>query len=164
MYEEMFRIHSDLLKAMSHPRRLEIIQLLRGKALSVGEIQDMLHLPQANISQHLQILREAGVTVTTKKGKQVFYKLTHKNFIKACDLMREILLEKYSSNPMANELTKSMADLVPVAEDPVCHMRISPKTAGFAYDYKGQHYYFCASGCEHKFRTSPETFVGRKHT
>ena len=106
MYEEIFRIHSELLKAMSHPRRLEIIHLLRGKTLTVTEIQNMLHLPQANISQHLQILREAGIVVTSKKGKQVLYRLAHRNFIKACDLMRDVLVEKYTKDPLATALEK----------------------------------------------------------
>jgi len=162
MYEEVFRIHSELLKAMSHPRRLEIINLLRGKTLTVTEIQNMLHLPQANISQHLQILREAGVAITSKKGKQVLYRLAHRNFIKACDLMRDILMEKYAKDPLASALGKSMTDLMPITVDPVCNMRLSPKTAGFGYEYKGKHYYFCASGCQHKFSQKPEKYLSQE--
>ena len=53
MYHQIFAYHTKLLKAMSHPKRLEIIHLLRDQALTVSEIQSMLDLPQpilANIS------------------------------------------------------------------------------------------------------------------
>ena len=61
MYEEVFKLHAQLLKSIAHPRRLEIIHLLRDQSLLVSQIVEMLDLPQANISQHLQILRNAEV-------------------------------------------------------------------------------------------------------
>ena len=45
-----------------------------------------------------------------------------------------------------------MSDLVPLTVDPVCGMRLSPKTAAFAYKHEGENYYFCASGCLHQFK------------
>ena len=59
IYKKIFDVHADLLKALSHPKRLEVVHLLRDKSMCVSEIQDMLGLSQANLSQHLQILREA---------------------------------------------------------------------------------------------------------
>ena len=93
MYNQIFKLHADLLKAISHPKRLEIIHLLRDQELNVSEILTMLGLPQANLSQHLMVLREAGVVVTRKEGKQVYYKVAHVNFIKASDLLREVLIK-----------------------------------------------------------------------
>ena len=81
MYQQIFKLHSSLLKAISHPKRIEIIHLLRDQELNVGEILKMLGLPQANLSQHLMIMRDAGVVKTRKEGKQIYYKLAHKNFI-----------------------------------------------------------------------------------
>ncbi|MEK7064504.1 MAG: metalloregulator ArsR/SmtB family transcription factor, partial [Patescibacteria group bacterium] len=88
MYQQVFELHSNLHKAMAHPKRLEIIHLLRGKTLTVTQIQDMLDLPQANLSQHLTILRTSGVCSCRKLGKKIYYSLAHKNFIKASDLLR----------------------------------------------------------------------------
>lgn len=158
MYHKIFELHSDILKALAHPKRLEIIQLLRNQSLSVCEIQTMLDLPQANLSQHLQILRQSGVVITNKTGKQIFYKIAHKNYVKACDLIREILIEKYQDSPIADELTMKMSDLVPLATDPVCGMRLSPKTAAFAEKYQDNNYYFCAAGCHQQFLKSPEKY------
>lgn len=159
MYQEVFRLHADLLKAMAHPKRLEIIHLLRGQTLTVTQIQTMLDLPQANLSQHLQILRQAGVVTAKKIGKQIFYHLAHRNFIKASDLLRQILIEKHQNDPLVDELTLKMSDLVPLTSDPVCSMRLSPKTAAFAHQHHGQTYYFCASGCHSLFKVSPAKYL-----
>lgn len=150
MYQQMFELHAELLKALAHPHRLEILQLLRGQSMPVTDIHTMLDLPQANISQHLQILRDAGVVKTKKKGKQVYYSAADKKFIRASDLMRSILIERHGKN-MGDELAATMSDLVPVVKDPTCGMRVSPKTAGHAYKDHDLTYYFCASGCYKKF-------------
>ncbi|MCC6710776.1 MAG: helix-turn-helix domain-containing protein, partial [Candidatus Pacebacteria bacterium] len=47
MYSEVFELHAQLLKALAHPKRLEIIHLIRDQELSVSDIHQMLDLPQA---------------------------------------------------------------------------------------------------------------------
>lgn len=159
MYEELFKLYADLLKAISCPKRLEIIHLLRNKSITVGEMQQMLDLPQANLSQHLTILRQQNVVKTKKNGKHVFYSLAHLNFIKASDLIRQVLVDKYNKSDLADELTIKMSDLVPVVSDCVCGMRVSKKTASFGYKYKGQNYFFCASGCLRSFKKNPTKYI-----
>ena len=154
MYHQIFELHAELLKALAHPKRLEIVQLLRDQTLSVSEIQSMLDLPQANLSQHLQLLRESGVLSCEKKGKQIFYKISHTSFIKACDLLREFLILKHPDGPLAKELKTKMTDFLPLVTDPVCGMRLCPKTASFVYHHQDQTHYFCASGCLEKFKSS----------
>ena len=141
MYQDIFNQHSDILKALAHPKRLEIIHLLRDQSLSVSEIQQMLDLPQANLSQHLQVLRENKIVSTTKKGKQIFYQVTHQNYLQASDLIREVLHPKHT-----------LSDLLPTAIDPICGMRLTPSTTAFVYDYNGITNYFCASGCLKKYQ------------
>ena len=159
MYQEIFKLHSNLLKAISHPKRLEIIHLLRDQELCVNEILDMLGLPQANLSQHLIVLKNARVVDTRKEGKQIYYKLAHKNIVKASDLLRDILVKRYKDTGLADEFALKMADLVPLTQDPVCNMRLSPKTASYAKKYKGKKYYFCAEGCLDEFMNKPEKHV-----
>lgn len=159
MYHLMFQLHASLLKALSHPKRLEITHLLRDHELSVTQIQEMLGLPQANLSQHLTVLRNAHVVKIRKDGKHMYYALAHKNFIKASDLLRDILIERYKDKPLADEFATSMSDLVPLIKDPVCSMRLSPKTAGYAIKYRDQQIYFCAEGCLKKFRKQPKKYI-----
>ncbi len=159
MYNKVFKLQEELLKSLAHSRRLEIVNLLRDSSMNVGEIYTMLDLPQANVSQHLQILRESGVVETKKIGKTVVYSLSNRKIIQAIDLLREVLVEKFSETELADELTKKMKNLVPLAHDLVCNMRVSPKTAGFAHEYKGNIYYFCASGCLENFKKEPTRYV-----
>lgn len=159
MYQEVFQLHADLLKALSHPRRLEIINLLQHSELSVTEIQDMLALPQANLSQHLMVLRKHGVVADRRDGKQMFYRLAHKNFLKASNLVREVLIQQYEKTPLATIMNTDIADLLPVVIDPVCGMRVSKKVAAASHVYHGNRYYFCASGCLKDFKKSPKKFL-----
>jgi ArsR family transcriptional regulator len=159
MYSNIFDKHAELLKALAHPRRLEIISLLRDQELPVSSIHSMLDLPQANISQHLMILRDAGVVSTRRDGKQIYYSISNLKFVKASDLIREVLIDKNPSPDLAKELKIKMKDLVPLVHDPVCGMRLSPKTASFNYSYSGEGYFFCASGCLKKFKEDPKKYV-----
>ena len=151
MYSKLFSLHSKLLKSLSHSKRLEIIQLLREHSLPVHDIQEMLDLPQANLSQHLQILRDAGVVKTKRNGKNIHYSIGHRNFVKASDLFREILIERHKDE-ISDVVFKKMTDLVPLTQDPICGMRISPKTAAYAIKTKKHEVYFCGSGCFKKFK------------
>ncbi|MBP9820058.1 metalloregulator ArsR/SmtB family transcription factor [Candidatus Woesebacteria bacterium] len=159
MYTRIFELQAELLKALAHPRRLEIVQLLRDQQLNVTDIYEMLDLPQANISQHLMILRDAGVVVTQRDGKQIFYSLAHPKIIEASDALRDVLIDQYESSEVAESLALNIRDLLPIVHDPVCHMRVSPKTASDSAKYKEHQYYFCASGCSKKFQQNPEKYV-----
>ena len=159
MYEQLFKLQAKTLKALAHSRRLEIVQLLQGQELPVTDIHEMLDLPQANVSQHLMVLKEAGILVARKKGKQIFYKVSAPVFFNALGCLREFLVEKYKDTDLADEFTLQMNELVPVTHDPVCKMRVSPKTASFAHKHKGQEYYFCASGCLKIFKEHPKKYV-----
>lgn len=147
MYHQIFEIHTNILKSLSHPKRLEIIHLLRDQSLTVSEIQEMLDLPQANLSQHLHVLRENKIVATIKKGKQIFYRVTNPKILQACDLIREVLFERNSSSALKNNLS----DLLPIGIDPICGMKLTPSTTAFTYSHLGTIHYFCASGCLHKF-------------
>lgn len=159
MYSVVFDLHAQLLKALAHPRRLEIIQLLREEELPVTDIHTMLDLPQANISQHLMILKDAGVVEWRKDGKQIFYSLKNPSISQACDLLREVIIDRFAENELPAEFLLKMKDLVPLTQDPVCHMRLSPKTASYHQTHHHQDYYFCASGCLKKFNENPEKYV-----
>ncbi len=159
MYQEVFKLHAQLFKALAHSKRLEIVHLLRDQEITVSQISAMLDLPQANLSQHLQLLRNAGIVTFRRQGQQLLYSLAHPNFIKGSDLFRQVLIERFQGSSLSADLNHSIQSLVPLVHDPVCHMRLSPKTAGFIYKHQGQTYYFCASGCLKKFKSNPKKYV-----
>lgn len=68
---------ATLFKALSHPQRLAILQLLEGRELCVCEIVEALQLRQAYVSQQLTLLREAGLVCFRKDGWNVWYRIAH---------------------------------------------------------------------------------------
>lgn len=159
MYSELFRLQAKLLKVLAQPKRLEIIHLLRDQRLNVSEIYSMLDLPQANVSQHLMVMREAGIVTAEREGKAIYYSLANPKIIEASDSIREWLLEQQKSQVTTDELVFSMKELLPIVTDPVCGMRLSPKTAGFSTIYNGETIYFCASGCHKLFTNNPKKYA-----
>jgi ArsR family transcriptional regulator len=153
MYQQIFELHTDILKALSHPKRLEIIHLLRDHSLSVGQIQEMLDLPQANLSQHLQVLRENKIVTCKKHGKQIFYRITSPKLLQACDLIREVLFERHrKDSKLCRDLQANISTLLPIGIDPICGMKLTPATAAFTLTDNGSTHYFCASGCLEKYK------------
>ena len=94
--KELYKIHAELCKVFSNPTRLEILNLLRDKELSVTELIEKTKLSQANISQHLSIMKSKGIVISDRKGKNICYRLTNPKIIKAFDLIREVLHERLS--------------------------------------------------------------------
>jgi ArsR family transcriptional regulator len=66
---------SAIIKALSHPARLEIIDRLEKNGCNVSKIQKNIGLPQSTISQHLKILRNAGIIKSRREGTKVCYEI-----------------------------------------------------------------------------------------
>ena len=79
---------ASLFQALSHPTRIAIVEVLREGELSAGTIQDRLGIEQANLSQHLAILRSRQIVLNRKEGNQVFYSLKSPVLLEVLDIMR----------------------------------------------------------------------------
>ena len=84
-----------MCKVFSNPTRLEILNLLRNKERSVAELIQKTNLSQANISQHLAIMKHKGIVIARRDGKNIYYKITYPKIIKAFDIIRKVLSEKH---------------------------------------------------------------------
>lgn len=74
-------------KAMGHPTRLRILETIAASEFCVSELETDLDRRQANISQHLAILRDRGLVTATRKGKMVCYKLADERI---ADMIRRV--------------------------------------------------------------------------
>ncbi len=92
---ELYRLHASVCKGLAEPKRLLIINALRDGERSVGDLCEDLNLQQANVSQHLAVLRDKGLVTTRKDGQRVFYALSSTKIIQAVDLLREVMAEQY---------------------------------------------------------------------
>ena len=70
-----YRVQADLFRILSHPARLAILSILKDGEQCVCHIEAMLGLRQSCISQHLMVLREAGLVVDRRDGWNVYYRL-----------------------------------------------------------------------------------------
>lgn len=87
-------LHAEVCKSLAHPIRLVIIDLLNKREQTVSELGQALHLPKANVSQHLGVLRQQGLVDVERAGRFLRCRLTSAKIPKACALMREVLLEQ----------------------------------------------------------------------
>jgi len=94
MNKEVFELHAEVCKTLANPKRLEIIYALKDGELPVGELVRRLGIPKANASQHLAILRQRGVVIARREGVNIYYRIANPKIIKACGLMREVLMEQ----------------------------------------------------------------------
>jgi len=90
MQEELRRFKAGIFQALAHPNRIAIVELLRDEGqVSVATIHERLGLEQANVSQHLAVLRAKQIVVGHKEGNQVFYSLRDRIIGRVLDLMRQ---------------------------------------------------------------------------
>ncbi len=88
MSDSMRQFKADFFQALAHPTRIAILDLLREGEFTVNAFVERLELEQANLSQHLSVLRARQIVVTRKAGNQVFYSVRDPLLWKMLDLMR----------------------------------------------------------------------------
>lgn len=94
MHQELYQLHASVCKGLADPKRLLILNALRDGERSVSEICDAVDLPQANVSQHLAVLREKGLVTARKDGQWVYYSMSSPKIMQALDLLREVMSEQ----------------------------------------------------------------------
>ncbi len=94
MDDQLYVYHAEMCKVFSHPKRLQLINILRDKEMSAGELGERLGLPPANLSQHLTMMRERHILASRKEGNMVYYRIADPRLLEAFDLLREILFEQ----------------------------------------------------------------------
>src|SRR5882762_4689432 len=88
MQESLRQFKADIFQALAHPTRIAILEFLRDGELSAGALIEKLGMEQANVSQHLAVLRAKQLVVNRKVGNQVFYSVRDPIIIEVLNLMR----------------------------------------------------------------------------
>ena len=91
--ERMYQLHSEICKAMANPHRLALLDALRNGEKAVSDLADELDLTVSNTSQHLSVLKSAGIVKRRKDGTTCFYRVASEAIFQAFDCMGKILLE-----------------------------------------------------------------------
>ena len=91
---ELHRMQADFCKGLSHPKRIYILDVLKRGEKTVNELSEITGIPQANLSQHLGILRHLGILQSRRSGLNIYYAVTDKRIVEACDLVQEAIAER----------------------------------------------------------------------
>lgn len=88
---KIYEMQVKICKAFAHPARLRMLDILGKGERTASELQNELGITAANTSQHLTILRNAGVVSTRKEGKQMYCSIAMPEVRSACSLIRDVL-------------------------------------------------------------------------
>ncbi len=94
--DEITILQAEVLKTLANPRRLDILHRLAEGPCEVGRLAEEIGASQPNVSQHLSVLRAAGLVEAERDGREVRYRLTDPDVIKACAMMRGVLQRRLS--------------------------------------------------------------------
>ncbi len=100
VYEELAKVAS----AMANPRRMEILDILGQGAFPVEDIAKHSNMSIANTSQHLQILKNARLVTSEKRGNYVYYRIVSERAFHAWESVRDLGVE------LNSEISKLIAD------------------------------------------------------
>lgn len=93
MQDKQIEDIAGLLKTMSHPIRLKILCLLESSELTVGDLRNEVKTTNANVSQHLSILRNQGVITYRKEANFIYNKISDKRVLELTRTMRKLFCE-----------------------------------------------------------------------
>lgn len=88
---------AKVARALGHPTRVQILELLRDKGAYVMDLTEALGRPQANISQHLMVLREADLVIPEREGMRVLYRVRDPHIFEMLDRLKAV------AEPLAEE-------------------------------------------------------------
>jgi DNA-binding transcriptional ArsR family regulator len=92
--DDVYKLQVEVLKTLANVRRLEIIHLLADGPREVSRLAEEMGISQPNVSQHLAVMRAAGVVEAERDGREVRYRLADPEIIEACETMRGVLLRR----------------------------------------------------------------------
>ena len=105
--KQVLRLQSGICKILSNPKRLEILHDLRQGEKTVGELSSATGFRQANVSQHLALMRHAKIVLERREGNTVYYRIVDKRITKACDIMRDVLIHQASEDSKLIQLAST---------------------------------------------------------
>ena len=91
---ERYRRHAEVCRVLTDPKRLMLLDALRTGERSVGELARRVGATLPNTSQHLAVLRSAGLVEGRRVGTTVVYRLAEPAIADACDIIHGIVVRR----------------------------------------------------------------------
>jgi len=91
--DQLYELHASICQVLANPTRLKVLNALREDEIAVTELARRVGTSLPNLSRHLAILRAKRIVLARREGVTVYYRLANPKTLRACDIMREVLLE-----------------------------------------------------------------------
>ena len=100
----IYHLRADVLKALASHTRLQVLDSLSAREMTVCEMADTLEANQSTISCHLSTLRASGLVTTRKEGTRVYYSIADDTVNQMLELLDELLKSRCISDSEILEL------------------------------------------------------------
>jgi len=109
METRAYKWQAKVAKALAHPTRIAILEMLRRGEICVCEMSPELGASQANVSQHLAILRDSNLVIARRDGTRMMYRVTDERVFRVLDLMGSIAHDQLDAARQALAALESIA-------------------------------------------------------
>lgn len=108
---KLYEMQAEICHALSHPVRLYILDILASEEMSSSQLLEILGIPKANLSQHLAVLKDAGILKQHKVGSFQILTLAIPKIKDACQLVRGILSDRLTDEQKNMNTLKKKLDV-----------------------------------------------------
>ncbi len=106
---ERYRLHAELCKVLTDPKRLMMLDALRDGERSVSELADGIGVTLPNASQHLAVMRHADLVQSRRAGNAILYRIAEPTILDACDIVHRIVERRSTTHTRAYASAESEA-------------------------------------------------------
>jgi DNA-binding transcriptional ArsR family regulator len=96
----IYVLKAEFFRALGHPARIRLLQLLRDGERTVGSLQEALELDSSGTSQHLAALRNQGLVASRREGTNVYYRVKDARTLELLELAKRILTAGLEENQL----------------------------------------------------------------
>ena len=96
--EPISEVKAELFKALGHPARIRVLEVLTSGEHSVGEMQPLVGIEASHLSQQLGVLRRAGLVSTRREGASIIYSLRDPHVAELLAVAKRVLLTTLSAD------------------------------------------------------------------
>lgn len=98
MYRDIPQLKADFFKALAHPMRIRVLELLAEQELPVSEMLKIIDIEQSHLSQQLGVLRRAGLVDSRRDGSSVIYAMADDRIVELLQLSKEMMIDRYRAS------------------------------------------------------------------
>lgn len=108
--DPIHELQAEICRTLAHPLRIAMLHLLADGPREVHCLARDLHISQPNASQHLAVMRSAGLVEAERDGREVAYRLADPQVIAACDVMASVMRRRLARMALLSDRLSSGAD------------------------------------------------------